>query len=268
MDLGLSGRTALVAASTDGLGLATARVLVAEGANVWIGGRDPARLAAALESLRAPERDGRRVGRVEGAVLDVTDAASIKAWVAGAAVAYGPAIDALAVNAGGPPPGLFIDLDDDAWRKAFELLVLSAVRTIRESLPGLSARGGSVAVFSSTSVKEPIDGLVLSNSLRSAVVALAKTLSVELAPRGVRVNSLAPGRFATGRVERLDKATAERSGLSADEVRARSQAAIALRRYGEPDEFGRTAAWLLSPASSYLTGQLVTVDGGSLRGSW
>lgn len=268
MELGLRGKTALVTASTDGLGLATARALVAEGANVWIGGRDQGRLTAALEALRSQGGAGRLAGRAEGATVDVADAASIKAWVAGASAAYGQAIDALAVNAGGPPPGLFVDLDDGAWRKAFDLLVLSAVRTIRESLPGLSVRGGSVAVFSSTSVKEPIEGLILSNSLRSAVVALAKTLSVELAPRGVRVNSLAPGRFATGRVERLDKATAERSGLSADEVKARSQAAIALRRYGDPDEFGRTAAWLLSPAASYLTGQLVTVDGGNLRGTW
>ncbi len=268
MDLGLQGRTALVTASTDGLGLATAKALAAEGANVWIGGRDPGRLAAALEALRPPFDEDGRAGRVEGAGLDVSDAASIRAWVAGAAEAYGPAIDALAVNAGGPPPGPFVDFDDAAWQKSFELLVLSAVRTIRETLPGLSVRGGSVAVFSSTSVKEPIDGLVLSNSLRSAVVALAKTLSVELAPKGVRVNSLAPGRFSTGRVERLDRATAERSGLSVDEVRDRSRAAIALKRYGDPDEFGRAAAWLLSPASSYLTGQLVTVDGGSLRGSW
>ncbi|MBN2875549.1 MAG: SDR family NAD(P)-dependent oxidoreductase, partial [Spirochaetales bacterium] len=187
MDLGLKGKTALVSASTDGLGLATAKALVAEGANVWIGSRSADKVADALAMLRSLPGYGQAGGgRVEGAVLDVSDAMSIKSWVAGAAAVYGSAIDALAVNAGGPPPGLFADFDDAAWQKAFELLVLSVVRTIRESLPGLSVNGGSIVVFSSVSVKEPIDGLILSNSLRSAVVAMAKTLSVELAPKGIR----------------------------------------------------------------------------------
>lgn len=264
MDLGMKGKTVLITASTDGLGLATARELVREGANVYIGSRDAGKLASALKTLKALP-DG---GRVEGSPLDVSDAESIRTWVSAAASTYGAAIDAVAVNAGGPPPGLFADFDDAAWQKAFDLLVMSVVRTVRATLEGLSRHGGSIVVFSSVSVKEPIDGLILSNSLRSAVVAMAKTLSVELAPKGIRVNSLAPGRFGTGRVDRLDKAAAERTGRSFEDVRAASQAGIALKRYGDPEEFGRAAAWMLSPASSYLTGQLVTIDGGNLRGTW
>jgi len=264
MELGLRGKVALVAASTDGLGFATAAALATEGASVWIGSRDPGKVASALSRLRALAPSS----VVDGAVLDVSDAGSVAAWVRSAAEAFGDGVDALVVNSGGPKPGLFVDLADDDWSGAFELLVLSAVRLVRAALPGLSVRGGAVLVCSSTSVKEPIEGLMLSNSLRSATAAMAQTLSVELAPKGIRVHCLAPGRFATGRVERLDKATAERKGIGLEEARARSLSAIALGRYGDPDEFGRAACWMLSPAASYLTGPVVTLDGGQLKGTW
>lgn len=264
MNLGLSGKTALVAASTEGLGYATAAALAADGAKVWIGSRGAEKVKAATRSLEAAS-PGAAVG---GAVLDVGDPASIRAWIEGAAARFGPGIDALVVNSGGPPPGGFGAFDDAAWSSAFELLVLSAVRLIRGALPGLKENKGSILVCSSTSVREPIDGLILSNSLRSATVALAKSLSAELAPAGVRVNCLAPGRFATGRVDRLDEANAAKAGVSLDEARARAKSAIPLGRYGDPAEFGAAAAWMVSPSASFLTGQVVTLDGGQVKATW
>jgi 3-oxoacyl-[acyl-carrier protein] reductase len=261
MELGLKDKVVLVAASSEGLGFATAKALVQEGARVWIGSRDAGKVARAIAGLRSLSDNA----HVDGAALDVSDAASITGWVKAAAKAYGQTIDALLVNSGGPPPGRFDDFDDATWQKAFELLVLSAVRIIRASLPGLSVGGGSILVCSSVSVREPIDGLILSNSLRSATVMLAKSLSVELAPRGIRVNCLAPGRFGTGRVDRLDQSTADRTGTTLEAARAQATQAIPLGRYGEPDEFGKLAAWMLSPAASYMTGQLVTLDGGQVK---
>ncbi len=267
MDLGLAGKTALVAASSEGLGFATAKALALEGARVWIGSRDASKTRDAVEKLTAAAAavDG---AWVEGAPLDMADGDSIARWVAGASAAYGGGIDALVINSGGPPPGRFSDFGDDAWRAAFDLLLLSAVRLVRAALPGLGERKGAVLVVSSTSVKEPIDGLILSNSLRSATVALAKSLSAELAPAGIRVNCLAPGRIATGRIERIDRANAERADISPDEAKRRAAAAIPLGRYGEADEFGKTACWLLSPAASYITGQVLSADGGMLKGTW
>jgi 3-oxoacyl-[acyl-carrier protein] reductase len=264
MELGLKDKVVLVAASSEGLGFATAKALVAEGARVWIGSREPAKVTAALAKLRGVPG----AGGAEGGVLDVSDAASVQEWVLGAAAAYGQSFDALVVNSGGPPPGRFSDFDDAAWQKAFELLVLSAVRVIRAALPGLSVKGGSVLVCSSTSVREPIEGLILSNSLRSATVAMAKTLSLELAPKGIRVNCLAPGRFGTGRVDHLDQANADRSGTTLEAARAKATAAIPLGRYGDPDEFGAAACWMVSPAASYMTGQIVTLDGGQVKATW
>jgi 3-oxoacyl-[acyl-carrier protein] reductase len=264
MELGLKDKVVLVAASSEGLGFATAKALVAEGARVWIGSRDTAKVSAALVRLRGFHGGG----SAEGDVLDVSDAASIQKWVLGAAAVYGQTFDALVVNSGGPPPGRFADFDDSAWQKAFELLVLSAVRVIRASLPGLSVKGGSILVCASTSVREPIEGLILSNSLRSATAAMAKTLSLELAPKGIRVNCLAPGRFGTGRVDHLDQAAADRNGTTLEAARAKATAAIPLLRYGDPDEFGKAACWMVSPSASYMTGQIVTLDGGQVKATW
>ncbi|WP_304224326.1 SDR family oxidoreductase [Gracilinema caldarium] len=271
MNLELHGKTVLVAASSEGLGFATAQAALQERSRVWIGSRDANKVTEALSRLRnnqSSEQKQNREVQVDGYPLDVTRADSIAAWVAEARSRYGEAIDALVVNSGGPPPGLFADFDDQAWQGAFELLLLSAVRLVRACLPGLAVRGGAVLIVSSTSVTEPIEGLILSNALRSATVAMAKTLSRELAPRGIRINCLAPGRFATGRVERIDAAAAERMHCSPEEARRKAEAAIPLGRYGTTEEFGRTACFLISPAASYMTGQLVTIDGGMTRGTW
>ncbi len=269
MNLEMHGKTVLVAASSEGLGFATAQAALQEGARVWIGSRNNEKVQEALGKLKGGLVQGQsETVQVDGSPLDVTQADSIAAWVAGARSRYGEAIDALVVNSGGPPPGLFTDFDDQAWQGAFELLLLSAVRLVRVCLPGLAVRGGAILIVSSTSVAEPIEGLILSNALRSAAVAMAKTLSRELAPKRIRVNCLAPGRFATGRVERIDAATAERIHSSPEEARRKAEAAIPLGRYGDPEEFGRTACFFISPAASYMTGQLVTIDGGMTRGTW
>jgi len=264
MNLDVSGKTFLIGASTDGLGLATAKALAGEGARVWIGGRHNDRLEDALDALRrVAGRD-----RVGGACYDVSDAHSLEGWVSGALEAWGPGIDGILANSGGPPPGGFSDFDDEAWTGAFNLLLLSAVRLTRAALPGLKANRGAILFVTSTSVKEPIDGLLLSNSLRSAVVGLSKSLSREFASFGIRSNCIAPGRFSTARVVRIDGSNAAKLGISEEEAKKRMVSTVPLGRYGDPVEFGRTAAWLLSPAASYLTGQVVSVDGGAVRGSW
>jgi 3-oxoacyl-[acyl-carrier protein] reductase len=176
-------------------------------------------------------------------------------------------IDILFANTGGPPAGTVLSFDDQAWQAAFELLLLSVVRSVRLVVPSMRARGGgSILVGTSSSVKEPIANLALSNVLRSGVTSLAKTLSLELAPDKIRVNTLIPGRIDTDRVRWLDEVNAKKNGISVADVQARALASIPIGRYGEPDDFGRTAAFLLSDAASYITGAAVQVDGGLIKG--
>lgn len=263
MDLGLKGKVVFASASTDGLGLAIAECAIAEGASVFIGGRSEDRLAEALGRLKAAA--GASGGRAAGAALDMASPASIEAWTAAGRTAFGGP-DALLVNAGGPPPGDFEAFADDGpWEAAFNLTLMSAVRLIRALLPELKARRGSVLAITSSSVKEPWPGLILSGVMRSAVASLLKSLSVELAPFGVRVNNIAPGNILTGRLERLIAAEAKSAGIGADERRSQRQAAIPMGRIGETGEFGRVGAFLLSPAASYVNGQTVLVDGGASK---
>src|SRR5581483_6416351 len=160
-----------------------------------------------------------------------------------------------------------LSFDDDAWRGAFELLVLSAIRCVRLVVPAMQARGGgAILVGTSSSVKEPIPNLALSNVLRASVASLAKTLALELASSNIRVNNLIPGRIETDRLRQLDEISAKRAGISSDEQQKRASATIPLGRYGQPDEFGRMAAFLLSDAAAYITGASIQVDGGLIRG--
>ena len=263
MDLGLKGKVVFASASTDGLGLAIAECALAEGASVFIGGRSEERLAEALGRLAAEA--GASGGRIAGAALDMSVPASIEAWAAAGKAAFGEP-DALLVNAGGPPPGDFEAFADDGpWEAAFNLTLMSAVRLIREVLPALKARRGAMLAITSSSVKEPWPGLILSGVMRSAVASLLKALSVELAPFGVRVNNIAPGNIMTGRLERLIAAEAKKAEISADERRSQRQSAIPMGRIGEAEEFGRVGAFLLSPAASYVNGQTVLVDGGASK---
>jgi 3-oxoacyl-[acyl-carrier protein] reductase len=263
MDLGLQGKVAMVAAASKGLGFGIARELARDGARVSIGARTRKDICETAESLAA--ETGAEVQPYE---LDASDPASITEWTERTVSRFGR-IDALVVNAGGPPAGRFDDFGDADWQHAFEMTLLSAVRMIRSVLPFLRrAGGGSILTITSVSVKEPIDFLLLSNVMRSGVTSLAKSLSVQLAPENIRVNNLMPGRIDTDRVRALDALKAEQSRQPVEEVRAFNELGIPLGRYGTAGEFGRLGAFLLSDAASYITGQTIAVDGGSVRTVW
>ena len=257
MNLGLEKKVMLVAGASKGLGFAIAEQLRQEGANVSISSSNQQRIEQAASRLDCP-----------GMRCDVTSAQDIADWVAESHARFGR-IDGLVVNAGGPPPGSFDDFDDDAWQQAFELTLLSAVRMIRAVLPYMrEQRSGSIVVMTSSSVKEPIDFLLLSNVMRSGVNSLAKTLSRAEAKHGIRINNLVPGLIATDRMKNLDKVQAQANQRSVEEQHAATAANIPLGRYGEPCEFAAAAAFLLSEAAAYITGSTLTVDGGSMRTVW
>lgn len=263
MDLQLRGTVAMVAAASRGLGYGVARALAGEGASVSIASRTEADISAAAERI-ANETGSRAIG----CVMDARDADSILRWTDATVEAFG-GVDCLLVNAGGPPAGTFDNFDDDAWQAAFELTLLSAIRMIRAVLPAMRARGGgSILAVTSASIKEPIDNLLLSNVLRSGVAGLLKSLSRELAGDGIRVNDLVPGRFDTDRVRELDAINAGNRGVSPAEQKAHMEAAVPLGRYGTTEEFGRAAAFLLSPAANYVTGETFVVDGGTMHTVW
>ena len=260
MNLGLEGKRALVLASSSGLGRAVALELAREGARVAVCSRDRARVDAAAAAIR--EETG---GQAKGYVVDVADDASLAKLVADAASDMG-GLDLLVCNAGGPPPGNFRALDADKWDTAYQLTLQSVVRSIRHALPHLEAGDDpAILAIASSSVKRPIPNLLLSNVFRPAIAALTNALSDEFAAAGIRVNCLSPGRIHTDRVDALDRAKAERQGKSFDEVRSASLATIPMGRLGDTAEFGRVAAFLLSPAASYVTGSSVLVDGGMVR---
>ncbi|MFJ9473141.1 SDR family oxidoreductase [Streptomyces caniferus] len=250
MDLGLTDRTYLVTGATRGLGFATARELVADGANVVLSGRTEESAAAAAASLGE---------RALGVAADNADPQAPDRLVAAARERFGR-LDGVLISVGGPPPGSALDNTDDQWQQAFESVFLGAVRLARTAAAELS-EGGVIGFVLSGSVREPIAGLTISNGLRPGLAGFAKSLADELGPRGIRVLGVLPGRIATDRMTQLDALSGDPEG-----TRARNSAAIPLRRYGAPEEFGRTAAFLLSPAASYVTGVMVPVDGGALHG--
>lgn len=259
MNLGLRGKCALVTAASSGLGFATVNALASEGASVALCSRDAAHAQAAAE--RARQETG---ARVLSYAADVSKDSDLQRLV-GDAAAELSGLDILVCNAGGPPPGSFLNLSEKQWDIAYRLTLQSVVRSIRHALPHLRARGGGrILVIISSSVKRPLPNLLLSNVFRPAVQGLCKSLSLELANENIQVNCLAPGRIETERVTALDQALAERQKSSFAEIRAKSIASIPMGRLGVPEEFGRVAAFLCSEAAMYMTGSTVLVDGGAV----
>ena len=258
MDLGLKDKIALVAASSKGLGYGVAKALAANGAKVSLCSRSADAVAAAAQALA-----GDYGVDTLATACDLRRPADIQAWIDKTVVAWGQ-IDCLLVNAGGPPAKMFKELSDDDWQAAFELTLMSSIRMIRATIPHMTA-GGSILTVTSSSIKEPIPRLGLSTVMRAGVMGLVKTLADELAGDGVRVNNLVPGRIDTDRVAQLDANTSEKLGISIEDVKRRSLAAIPLGRYGHIDDFGSAGAFLLSPAASYITGATLRVDGGAMR---
>jgi 3-oxoacyl-[acyl-carrier protein] reductase len=260
VNLGLQGKLALVTAASGGLGFATAGALAGEGATVALCSRDEARARAAAERI------ARETGaKVFAYAADVSRAESLERLFQAATADLG-GLDVLVCNAGGPPPGNFEKLGEEQWELAFSLTLQSVVRSVRLALPHMRARGGgAILALASSSVKQPIPNLLLSNVFRPAVHGLCKSLSLELAGDGIRVNLLSPGRVETERIQQLDQDRAEREGRPIEEIKSASLAAIPLGRLGRPEEFGRVAAFLCSDATSYMTGSSVLVDGGMVR---
>lgn len=253
MDLGLAGRAYVVSGGSRGLGRATAEALIAEGASVVVLARDPAAVDAAVAALGPA---------AVGLAADLADPATGQRSVELARSAFGR-VDGGLISVGGPPPGSVLTTTDEQWRAAFESVFLGSVRLARALCDAmlLDGRGdGALAWVLSTSAVEVFPGLTTSNGLRPGLGMLVKDLADEVGPAGIRVNGLLPGRIATDRLAALDASTGD-----AEAARARASAGIPLRRYGDPAEFGRVAAFVLSPAASYLTGGLVRVDGGSTR---
>jgi 3-oxoacyl-[acyl-carrier protein] reductase len=260
MDLQLKGRTAIVLASTKGLGKATAFSLAKEGANVVISGRDEKASATVAQELQ--QATGQEPLAV---VTDVTKAADIERLVQKTVDAFGT-VDILINNAGGPPAGTFDQMTDEHWQQAFELNLLSVIRAVRAVLPHMRAQKfGRIVNFASSSFKQPLDNLILSNTFRTGIVGLAKSLANELGPDGILINTVGPGRIGTDRLAYLDSVRADKLGVSPDQVRQQIEATIPVGRYGEPEEFARVITFLASPANSYVTGQSLLVDGGLVK---
>lgn len=255
MKLDLDGRTALVCASTSGLGLAIARALDDEGANVVLCGRRGELAAAEAE----------RMSHALGVGADLTDPAAPRRLVDAAVEAFGP-VDILVLNAGGPPPGPAVDTSTDTLRAGAATMLYPMQELVRLTVPAMrSRRWGRVLAVGSSGVEQPLPDLAVSNAVRAALAGLLKTLAAEVAGDGVTVNMLLPGRIATDRVAALDRAKAEREGRDVADVEAASRASIPAGRYGRPEEFGDVAAFLCSDRAGYVTGTRIRVDGGLVR---
>jgi 3-oxoacyl-[acyl-carrier protein] reductase len=262
MDLHLTHRAALVAAASQGLGYATALQLSREGAQVAICSRDQARINAAADAIRAETANP-----VLPVVADVTNPDDITLLIDRVVGEFG-GLDVLVTNAGGPPSAAFEELDDQAWLDAVNLTLMSAVRLIRAALPHLRLSDApAVLTITSYSVKQPIPNLILSNSIRMAVIGLTKTLALELGTEGIRFNSILPGWTETERVQDLMQARATRNDTSIEEEIIKQAAASPFGRMATPQEFANVAAFLCSPAASYVTGLMLPVDGGMVKGS-
>jgi 3-oxoacyl-[acyl-carrier protein] reductase len=261
MDFGIKGKVALVVASSSGLGKAVAMELAKEGAKLSLCARNEARLLAAAQEISAAT--GIEILAVPA---DVTKASDVESLINKTVARFGQ-IDILVNNAGGPPTGAFESFNDEEWAKAIELNLLSTVRLTREVLPHMKKTGaGRIINITSMTVKQPLEGFVLSNSIRAGVTGLAKTLSNELAKHNITVNCVLPGWTATDRVLEIQKARAKRENRTEEDIRAEIERSIPIGRMAEPEEFGATVAFLTSERASYITGVSLQVDGGFIKG--
>jgi 3-oxoacyl-[acyl-carrier protein] reductase len=260
MDLGLKDKVALVAASSTGLGRAVAEELAAEGASLILCARDAATLAETAAAIA--DKTGAHVLAVPA---DVTQVDQITRLVDSGAARFGR-IDILITNAGGPPTGKFDQLTREQWEEAMRLTLFSAIELTRQVLPGMrQRRWGRILNITSIAVKQPIDSLMLSNSLRAGLTGFARTLANEVAAEGVTVNNIMPGYTRTERVEDLAQELGAREGISPAEFRARWEQEIPMRRLGEPREFAALATFLVSERAGYITGTSIQIDGGWIR---
>lgn len=263
MDLGLAGKKAFIGGSSRGLGFAAARMLVMEGCDVAINGRD-------LESLEEASRTLQKIN--QGKVLmipgDLADPTLPSKQIPSAAEQLG-GLDILITNTGGPPTGTFESFGEETWQRAIDLSFMSHVRMIKEALPYLrDSQHASVLTVTSYSVKQPIPNLILSNSIRSATIGLTKSLALELGSDGIRFNSILPAYTETERVLDLIRDQARKNNRTPEEQKQQVSSTSSLGRMGKPEEFGKAAAFLVSPAASYLTGVMLTVDGGMYKGTF
>jgi 3-oxoacyl-[acyl-carrier protein] reductase len=260
MDLGIKGKTALVVAASKGMGKASAMGLAAEGARVVMCARGEGALKEAAAEVK--QKTG---GEVLALSADASRAADISKVVAEANRAFG-GVDILVANVGGPPPGPFEQMTDEQWKTAFEQVHLSTVRFIREVLPHMKqAKWGRILAIQSSSVKQPVEGLVLSNGIRPGIAGLFKTLAGDLAPHGITVILVLPGRIMTDRFKEHQTDRAKRSGITFDKQVELSSADIPMGRIGTPEEFAAMVVFLASTRASYVTGTAVQVDGGLIR---
>jgi 3-oxoacyl-[acyl-carrier protein] reductase len=261
MDLGLKDKRALVTGASRGLGYATALLLAQEGSRVAINGRDEGRVKAAAEKIA-----GETGTQVHGVAGDVSDTSAVKALIQSTVESLG-GLDILITNSGGPPVGAFESFNEAAWQNAVDLSFMSHVRLIKAALPHLrKSEAPSVLTVTSYVVKQPMNNLVLSNSIRLATVGLTKSLALELGRDGIRFNSILPGWTETERVQDLMAFRAKNNNTSAEEERVKQTAEIPLGRMARPEEFANAAVFLVSPAASYITGVMLNVDGGIVKG--
>jgi len=256
MEFGLKGKRAIVMAASRGLGYASALGLAREGCRLIVCSRDQSRIEAAAAAIKKATN-----AEVTALVADVSSASEAKRLVDAAVSAYG-GLEIVVHNAGGPPAGETLQMTEEQWQKAFEQNLLSFTRIVGAAAPEMKKAGyGRVITIASSSIKQPIPNLALSNALRAGVWGIAKTLSRELAPQGILVNVIAPGRIDTERIAELDQANATKSGKSIEDVRKASVGSIPLGRLGRPEELANLVVFLASQAGSYITGQAITVDG-------
>lgn len=261
MELGLKGKVAFVAGASRGLGKAVAAELCAEGAKVAICAREHPALPAAVEEIKSLTG-----GEIIGIPTDVTVSEQARNFIRKGLEHFGT-VDILVNNAGGPPDRKFLEIEEDLWNFAFRLNLLSAITMTREAVPVMMAkRWGRIINLASISVKQPIEGLILSNTVRIGIAGLAKTLSLELAPYNITVNNVCPAYTMTERVRKLSAEIASKEGTTPEQVIRRWESQIALRRLGKPDEVAALVAFLASERAGFITGDTIPIDGGWYKG--